>query len=164
MRRFFLLLLSGLLFSGISVAERSDVMMAWPYLVQLDFKVFHGQIVKICTEKFSESAPAFEAALVRWSNKNSSAILEFRKKLKVRFMALNGLSDADASTEIERRGKAVTAMYLESISGYVDEDWRTTCNGQYVTESLRQMDFVSFLTVMTPVIPYHRADEIFPKP
>lgn len=164
MRRFLLIFVSGLLFYGSSIAERGDAMMAWPYLVQLDFNEFHGKMVKTCIEKYPETASAFKAAIAKWSKENSPAILELRKMLRVRFMALNGVSDADASKEIERRGRAVTAMYTEAISSSKDASWGPSCNGQYAAETLQQMDFVSFLSDMTPVIVRLRPEEIFPTP
>jgi hypothetical protein len=162
MKRYCLVLACGLLFSNFSYAERGDAMMAWPHLVQMDFDAFHVEVVKICTDRYPETSLALKADLLAWKNKNSESILELRRRLKPRFMALNAFSEEVATKEIEQRGKAVTAKYMQVISSFKDEAWNESCHGQYAAVTLKEMDFVSFLPEVTPFIPRLTSEYVFP--
>lgn len=162
MKKVFLIFISGLLISGTASAERESVMIAWPYLVQLDFDAFHGEISKTCAAKYPETAPALKAALTAWKSTNAAAILELRRRLKVRFMTLNGFSEEEASKQIEEQGKLVTLKYLQLLSTFKDEAWNEGCNGKYAAENLQEMDFVSFIAEVTPFISRMTAQFVFP--
>jgi len=137
-------------------------MMAWPQLVQIDWDAYHGKMIENCNVKYLEYANSFQDAIGKWKNHNAAAILDIRRQLKDRLKVIKGVSESEATTQMNLMSSAWTERFLKLVAITPENVWKDVCTGKYATETLPAMDFSKFFPMISSTIPTMQESQLRP--